>query len=367
MKENQVVEDFFRFSSLNGWKWKDTGPIVKDDSSLLFHISGGAVFDKELSGISRSPFGRIASFQDCLRTDNWEKIGYSGKHHLLFGMIGHFMLFESGELSTKKAMISTTLEFVNGCLGIPLSNLAVSVHPDDMISYKVWESLDVKEIRMNPENTSIDPFNLRHGTRTEIIFLNQSGVECELWNIVFHSKSYNEDSTVDSRITADSGASIDRLIRARNFKDSDYETGYWSDFVSLISSDSADRIRLSEMLKASAFLLNENLVPGNKGATYVLRKVIRESYNLSSSKEQCLSDFIAVENYWLSGHRSRADCFKAELDAYRLALARGEKEMMKILNRKGRLSEEDILFLSGSFGYPKRLLTNKTIVHGKSD
>lgn len=359
MKENQVVKEFSRLSISKGWRWENSKPIVKSDSNLLFQISGGAIFEKELSGINQLPYYRIASFQNCLRTDTWNKVGYSGRHHLLFGMIGHFMFFEDNEFSTKQIMIKTALEFINDYLGISLENLAVSVHPNDTISLNVWKSLKIKNIRFNPNNTSIDPFNLRYGTRTEIIFLGQSGTECELWNIVFHSNSYKESGIKNSKITADSGASIDRLIRARDLKNSDYETDYWGEFTSLINGDIVTKMRLAEMLKASTFLLNENLNPGNKGASYVLRKIIRESYNLSGSKEQCLSNFMVTENYWLKNHDSKVNDFSSELDTYQLALGKGEKELIKIINKKGKLEEKDILFLFDSFGYPKNLAIKK--------
>ena len=359
MKENQVVKNFSHLSTLNGWRWENTRPILRSDSNLLFQISGGAVFEKELSGINQSPYIRIASFQNCLRTDTWDKIGYSGRHHLLFGMIGHFMFFEDDEFSTKQIMIKTALEFLNDYLGISLDNLAVSVHPNDNVSFEIWKSLKINDIRFNPNNVSVDPFNQRYGTRTEIIFLGQLGSECELWNIVFHSNSYKESERKNSKITADSGASIDRLIRARDHKNNDYETDYWIEFVSLIDGDLVTKMRLAEMLKASTFLLNENLNPGNKGASYVLRKIIRESYNLSNSKEQCLSNFIATENYWFNNHNSKMDDFRLELDTYQLALGKGEKELIKIINKKGKLEEKDILFLFDSFGYPKSLAIKK--------
>lgn len=359
MKENQVVKDFSHLSTLKGWRWEETKPTLRNDSNLLFQISGGAVFEKELSGINQSSCSRIASFQNCLRTDTWDKIGYSGKHHLLFGMIGHFMFFENDEFSTKQIMIKTALEFLNDYLGISLDNLAVSVHPNDNLALDVWKSLNIKNVRFNPNNTSIDPFNQRYGTRTEIIFLGESGIECELWNIVFHSNSYIESKTNNSRITADSGASIDRLIRARDLKDNDYETDYWRKFTSLIDGDSDNKMRLAEMLKASVFLLNEDLTPGNKGAPYVLRKIIRESYNLSGLSDQCLSNFITTENYWLNNQNSKVDNFKLELDTYQLALKKGEKELEKIVSKKGKLEEKDILFLFDSFGYPKSLAIKK--------
>ena len=359
MKENQVVKNFSHLSTLNGWRWENTRPMLRSDSNLLFQISGGAVFEKELSGINQSPYIRIASFQNCLRTDTWDKIGYSGRHHLLFGMIGHFMFFEDDEFSTKQIMIKTALEFLNEYLGISLDSLAVSVHPNDNISFDIWKSLKIKDIRLNSDNVSVDPFNQRYGTRTEIIFLGQSGAECELWNIVFHSNSYKESEQKNSKISADSGASIDRLIRARDLKDNDYETDYWREFISLIDSDPVTKMRLAEMLKASTFLLNENLNPGNKVASYVLRKIIRESYNLSSSKEQCLSNFVVTENYWLKNHDSKVDNFRLELYTYQLALDKGEKELVKIINKKGKLEEKDILFLFDSFGYPKSLAIKK--------
>ena len=364
MKSNRLIEYFHNFFEKNGWNFEDSKQITRGDLNLLFQISGGSVLEKELSGISDSKYERIASFQNCLRTDTWEKIGYSGRHHLVFGMIGHFMFFEKDELSTKKIMIETALKFLVDCLNIQLTKLAVSINPTDDISFAVWQSLGIENIRENPKNVSVDPFDMRYGTRTEIISLGPSGTECELWNIVFHSNSYKEDGK-NHKISADSGASIDRLIRARDQKDNDYETAYWCEFISLISDNSATKIRLAEMLKASVFLLNENLSPSNKGAPYVLRKIIRESYNLSETSESCLSDYTTAERYWLDSNISKVNIFKLEVDAYQLALRKGEKELLKILDRKGKLDENDFIFLSDSFGYPKTLAIKKVGIYEK--
>lgn len=359
MKNKEIVSKLFNFAETNGWELQESVSITRNASKLLFQISGGTIFEKELVGLNKAFSDKIVSWQNCLRTDTWEKIGYSGKHHLTFEMIGHFMFFKAGEKATKIEMINFAFKFLTEELSINPSHLIVTVHPDDKVSLKILKSLPVNEIRKNPQNISIEPFKLRYGTRVEIIWKSSSGTECELWNLVFHTNSYDKKNTDDGTMSADSGASIDRLARAQENKENDYETSYWREYLSLIVSEKNIKARLAEMLKASIFLLHDGLAPGNKGAEYVLRKIIREAYNLSQGIDECLNNYELAEYYWRNTNDSKRELFKSELMSYELALKRGEKELFKILEKNKTLKESDFIFLQETFGYPKILAIKK--------
>lgn len=274
-------------------------------------------------------------------------------------MIGHFMFFKTGEEETKAEMINFAINFLTKELKIQPNCLIVTVHPDDNVSLKILKSLPINEIRKNLKNISIDPLKIRYGTRVEIIWKSSSGAECELWNLVFHTNSYDKKDADNGTISADSGASIDRLVRAQENKESDYETSYWHKYLSLIVSEEKIRARLAEMLKASIFLLYDGLVPNNKGAEYVLRKIIREAYNLSEDIHECLNNYELAESYWKKTNNSKKEYFKTELMSYQLALKKGEKELLKILEKNKKIEECDFIFLQESFGYPKSLAIKK--------
>lgn len=357
MKTEQIIEKFLSYAGFNGWQTATNYSPLISHNKLLFHISGGVQHEKALAGLGDASCKKLVSVQACIRTDNWEQVGNSGRHHLSFLMLGHFMFFADDERATKTEMISFAANFLLSSLGISPSNLIVTVHPDDSTSKEIWQSYGLSEVREQIGNTSFDPLMARSGSRTEIIWRSPTGRECELWNIVFHSCVRGEEKP-SSLISADSGVSLDRLARAVAGTDSNYLTSSWNDYLSELSCTfgKAEVARYGEMLKAGAELLSCGLCPGNKAASYVLRKIIREAFLINGNMAHCLNDFVMTEAFWLPpGYTSNKKAFGDEMELYDSSLSNGRKACDKLLAKHGHLSVDDLRFLHETHGYPQRL------------
>lgn len=346
-----------------GFKWQDSVPIVSSNPKLLFNISGGVVFEDAISHGITPENGRVVSVQTCLRTDGWEKIGYSGRHHLAFDMLGHFSLYEGKEADVKDVMIESAWRYLTQCLGISPSTLSATVHPQDATSQRTWKKLGVRTVS-NDGNVTYTPTRNRCGVRTEIVWQNPgTNRSIELWNLVF--TEFQGDILFESpleMIAADSGASIDRIVTAIECSRSDYENSNWKGVVSSITERSkvqnqAIMCRLADLGKAAVLLVSQGLRPGNKAADYVLRKLIREAFILCRQTSIQFDEFAAISgNQWSSADAVQA-VFVEEVSKFEKGLERGKKEYQKLVSRKaGPLVESDIEYLASTFGFPRALI-----------
>lgn len=346
-----------------GFQWQDRVPIVSTNPNLLFNISGGVRFEDTISHGAIPEKTRVVSIQTCLRTDGWEKIGLSGRHHLAFDMLGHFSLYEGKEQEVKDIMIESAWRYLTVCAGISPATLSATVHPQDATSQKIWERLGVKTIS-NEGNVAFTPTGNRCGVRTEIVWRNpDTDKSIELWNLVFTEflgKTLFESPL--EKIAADSGASIDRIVTAVECCGSDYENSNWKGVIESITEqfevkDQATMCRLADLGKAAVLLVSEGLRPGNKAADYVLRKFIREAFILCRQTSISFDEFVVISgNQWASADAVRT-VFAEEVSKFEKALERGRKEYTKLISRKnGLLKESDIEYLTSTFGFPKALI-----------
>lgn len=356
-------DDIRRHFGTFGFKWQDSVPILSANPKLLFNISGGVVFEDVISHGATPEDSRVVSVQTCLRTDGWEKIGFSGRHHLAFDMLGHFSLYEGKEAEVKGVMIESAWRYLTECLDISPSTLSATVHPQDATSQMVWKGLGVRTVS-NDGNVTYTPTRNRCGVRTEIVWENPgTRRSMELWNLVF--TEFQGESLFESPmevIAADSGASIDRIVTAVECSRSDYENSNWKGVVDSIAelSKVKDRTvvcRLADLGKAAVLLVSQGLRPGNKAADYVLRKLIREAFILCQQTSIPFDEFVVISGNWWASAEAVQAVFTEEVLKFEKGLERGRREYQKLVSRStGPLTEQDTEYLSSTFGFPKALI-----------
>ena len=136
-----IKDSFKSFSSEYGFVYHESEPLIaKEGSRLLFNISGGVKYQNELLELKEPDEKKVSSIQRCLRTDGMKSIGYSGRHHLFFEMLGHFMFYESAEKETKEEFIKFAYDFLVNVVGLDKNRLFVTVHPQDIVTLETWKS-----------------------------------------------------------------------------------------------------------------------------------------------------------------------------------------------------------------------------------
>lgn len=359
----KTYDEIRRHFGTFGFQWQESVPIVSANPKLLFNISGGVVFEDAISHGVIPEKTRVVSVQTCLRTDGWEKVGLSGRHHLAFDMLGHFSLYEGKEHEVKDAMIESAWRYLTVCSGISPDTLSATVHPQDATSQKIWEGLGVRTVS-NDGNVTFTPTRNRCGVRTEIVWRNpNTNKSIELWNLVF--TEFLGETLFKSpleKIAADSGASIDRIVTAVECCGNDYENTNWKGVIESISErsevkDQTIMCRLADLGKAAVLLVSQGLRPGNKAADYVLRKLIREAFILCRQTSISFDEFVVISgNQWASVDAVQT-VFAEEVSKFEKGLERGRKEYTKFISRKnGPLTKSDIEYLTSTFGFPRALI-----------
>ena len=126
------------------------------------------------------------------------------------------------------------------------------------------------------------------------------------------------------------------------------------------TEDQAVACRLADLGKASALLISQGLRPGNKAADYVLRKIIREAFVLCQQTLISFDAFAAISGSKWASAETVQTVFAEESLKFKKGLERGKREYQKLISRsKGPLTEQDLEYLSSTFGLPKTLLDSE--------
>lgn len=283
-----IKTEYRKIANKNGFVFEESETLRADiGTNLMFNISGGVKYQNHIIGQADLNTKRIASIQKCLRTDCLSKIGKTGRHHLCFEMLGHFMLYEKGEQETKQQTISMIYEYLCNSLNLDNKRIWATVHPQDKVSREVLSSLEINNIIHQEDNTFVSPYAEKSSFRVEFLWqkIKEKPELIELWNLVF--TQFNSKDILQSpseTIALDSGGSLERLVSAIEDISNNYENSLWKGLIQDIQSSCKvknieDIRKLADITNAYANLLDEGMRPGNKAENYVLRKLIRTSFD----------------------------------------------------------------------------------------
>ena len=345
---NDIKKAYKDFSEEKGFSYHSTDSLIaRKDSNLLFNISGGVKYQDELLGLKNSTEPRVSSIQECIRTDGFNSIGYSGRHHLYFEMLGHFMFYELSEKETKEEFIKFAYDFLVKEVELDKNRIYVTVHPDDKTTINIWEKIGNKNIILLNENIFISPYAQKSALRTEIKWdqtINGKSL-IELWNLVFtqfDSKVIFEKPSL--KIGADSGASLERIVSAYENKCNNYENSMWNEYIQYISdlNNNKSKIeeyrRIADFFNTSARLIDEGILPGNKVQPYMLRKMLRTVFEMCENLDINIDDVIKKYFEYNNLHVSYKDLYNVvneEKKKYLLTIKNGLIQAQKIITKKG--------------------------------
>ncbi|MDR2397364.1 MAG: alanine--tRNA ligase [Spirochaetaceae bacterium] len=284
-----------------------------NDPTVLFTTAGMHPLVPYLLGEEHPAGKRLVDYQKCIRTGDIDAVG-DASHLTFFEMLGNWSL---GDYFKEEAL-GMSFEFLTGpaWLGIPVEKIGVTVFegdataPGDEASAEIWKKLGIPEsrIRYRPrEDNWWGPVGTTGpcGPDSEM-FIDRGAEPCgpgcgpgcscgkwlEIWNNVF--MQYNKDAqgvyTPLARQCVDTGMGIERTLTILAGKPSVYDTEIFAPIIAAVEEaagyrygsdrekDGALRI-ISDHVRASTFILGDpkGISPGNIGAAYVLRRLIRRS------------------------------------------------------------------------------------------
>jgi alanyl-tRNA synthetase len=321
---------FLRFFEERGHSVVPSSPLVPmGDPTLLFTTAGMVQFKPYYSAAGDVPYTRATSVQKCLRLTDLENVGYTPRHDTFFEMLGNFSFGprERGAYFKEEA-IAFAWEFATQVLDLPRERIYASVFagegklPRDDEAAALWRQVGVPESRivaLGRKDNFWGPAGGRGacGPSSEMYFDLGAGRPgdlppdafwgeapgddgdrfMEFWNLVFPQFDAQADGALQPlpRPGIDTGMGLERLALILQGKRSIFETDVFAPLVEEVLGQSerhatgANAVRdariVADHVRALTFAIAEGALPGNEGAGYVLRRLLRRAVTRGRSRQ----------------------------------------------------------------------------------
>ena len=364
MTASELREIFLKYFEERGHTIVPSSSLLPDDPSVLLTTAGMQQFKPYFVGKAdpEKDFGSLntVSIQKSFRTSDIDEVG-DESHLTFFEMMGNFSF---GGYFKKEAILYAK-EFIES---IALDIQYVTIFegddktPKDEESEKIWKSLGVLDIRMAArEDNFWGPTGSEGpcGPTTEI-YIN----DMEIWNIVFNEYYCKSDGSLEKLETpgVDTGMGLERLAMVAQGKKNIFETDLFSSITEILPAGMDTRVKriVSDHARGVAFLLSDGVIPSNKEAGYILRRLMRrmlvyEHILGDSYDSQTLFDIVGKEYsgfYNEINPETVRDEFAKEKEKFQKSVARGLKE----LERTGEIDAQSGFRLYESFGLPYEII-----------
>ena len=303
--------------------------IPENDPTVLFTTAGMHPLVPYLMGAMEHPAGkRLTDVQKCVRTGDIDEVG-DAAHLTFFEMLGNWSLNDY----FKREAIAWSFEFLTQHLGFRPEQLNVTVFrgegkegepgyiPADDEAVEIWKAQGIPEeriFRLPREDNWWGPAGTTGpcGPDTEMFIdtgKEKCGADCrpgchcgkyiEIWNDVFMQYNKNEEGKFVplGRHNVDTGMGVERTICMMSGAPTVYDTEIFAPIMAAIdalrskgyssrqpavdnqlSDDDVLKARriIADHMRTATFILCDpkgGVKPGNVGANYVLRRLIRRA------------------------------------------------------------------------------------------
>jgi len=364
------------------------------DQTLLFTNSGMVQFKDVLSGAETRSYSRAVDYQRCLRVagkhNDFEEVGRTPRHHTLFEMLGNWSF---GDYFKREA-IHYAWDFLTRDLGIPGDRLAATTYTTDDLAFEVWrDEIGLPEERLVrwgdfPNGDEKNWWRMADigpcGPCSEIHFDRgaqfSEGPQCvpdhsehcprwlEIWNLVFMEFELHPDRSLTPLPApgVDTGLGLERLASVLQQVPTNYDTDLFTPIHARMQEllghdpDDFEQERFSYQViadhsRAVTFLIADDVLPGNEGRGYVLRRILRRAVRhgrLLGRREPFMAETAAVViDIMAEPYPHLVD----KRDQVLATIAREEAQFARTLDAGSKLLDEAIRDLSGGTA-PERVI-----------
>jgi alanyl-tRNA synthetase len=325
----EIREKFLSYFERHGHRRVASSPLLPaNDPTLLFANAGMNQFKDVFLGAEKRDYARAASSQKCLRAggkhNDLDEVGKTARHHTFFEMLGNFSFGDY----FKEDAIRFAWELLVDEYGLDPRRLWFSVFegdsevPADEEAASLWEKVGAPRDRIlrfgrkdnfwqmgdtgpcgpcseihyymgdDPEDPSKNRAELVNGP---------GDTTMEIWNLVFmqFNREGVGEKTADGKYesyrleplpkpSVDTGMGLERVTAVLQGAQTNYDTDIIRPIVEF-TAKLADRhyepdtkegfaMRvIADHARATAFSVADNILPGNEGRNYVLRKIMRRA------------------------------------------------------------------------------------------
>ncbi len=303
---NEIREAFLSYFEKVGHERVESAPLPqKDNPTLLFNNAGMNQFANVFLGIDKRPYSRAATSQKCMRVsgkhNDLENVGPSPRHHTFFEMLGNFSFGDY----FKTDAIKYAWTFLTEELGLDKERLWISIYTDDDEAFELWQEhvpAD-KILRFGKEENFWEmgdvgpcgPCSEIHYYLGDMEDMVPEGVNVEddyleIWNLVFmqFEKDADGNMTPLPKPSIDTGMGLERITQVLQGKTNNYDTDLFTPAMDVVQEllRQSDEERdenyvgyrvIADHVRAAMFMISDGVRPGNDGADYVLRMVMRRA------------------------------------------------------------------------------------------
>ncbi len=314
MQSAEIARRFLAYFEAKGHAIVPSATLVADDPTLLFVVAGMQPFKPYLLGQQTPPWKRVADVQKCVRTLDIEEVGKTTRHATFFQMLGNWSFgdyFKEGAIPFAWELLTKSER--DGGFGFPEDKLWATVLHGDDEAYAIWrDEIGLPESRIQRRGLKDNYWHMGvpgpGGPCSEIYYDRgpeygrDGGPEAdedrflEVWNLVFMQDQLSavrakDDFDVEGPLpfkNVDTGMGLERMAALLQGVDNIYEidTMYKilakaaelteQDYGADHQSDVALRV-VADHVRSSVMLIEDGVLPGNEGAGYVLRRLLRRS------------------------------------------------------------------------------------------
>jgi len=424
LSSNDIRKRFLDF-----WQTRDhkiipnVSLVPQNDPTLLFVNSGMFPLVPYLSGEKHPMGSRLANIQRCIRTEDIDEVA-DNRHHTMFEMLGNWSLGDY----FKKEQIPNSLKLFVEAFGLDPKRLYVTVFsgndkvPLDKESIELWKKAfaeygitakfsDDKNV-FKKQGEIKDP-DLRifaydkdnwwqrgeapgelGGPSSEIFYdlgspmfeidedehiNSESGRFTEIGNSVF--LQYKLDGNLDwqelPQKNVDFGGGFERIVAIVQGVQDNYETDLFKPIIKKLEEISGKKFIKEEVkthfriiadhIRASTFLLGDEIAPSNKDQGYILRRLIRRAIRhgrfldidqnfMRELAKVVISTYAQAYPHLLENQDIIFNEIDKEEIKFRRTLERGLKELGKMVGRGEEIDGQKAFWIYETFGFPLEMI-----------
>ena len=319
MTSGEIRSKFLEFFKSKSHTIVPSAPmVIKDDPTLMFTNAGMNQFKEYFLGNKEPRHTRISDTQKCIRVsgkqNDLEDVGIDTYHHTMFEMLGNWSF---GDYFKKEA-IAMAWELLTKVFKIDKDMLYVTIFEGDKAEglerdteaydhWKTWISEDRilngnkqdnfwemgdqgpcgpcseihVDLRSAEEKAKVPGIDLINRDHPQVV---------EIWNLVFIQFNRKANGSLEQLPAkhVDTGMGFERLCMVLQNKNSTYDTDVFTPLIREVEAitnssygkdekkDIAIRV-ISDHVRAVAFSIADGQLPGNSGAGYVIRRILRRA------------------------------------------------------------------------------------------
>jgi len=348
----EVRESFLSFFEKNKHlriSYPETGercPVVaRWRSDIYLTIASIADFQPHItSGEVPPPANPLVISQPCIRLNDLEEVGISGRHLTTFEMMGHHAFNKNNnEIYFKEETVRLCNEFFVNIIGIP----------KESINYK-------EELWFGGGNAGPCLEVVAAGLEiATLVFMNMQ--EDENGEFEINGKNYSQNPLN----IVDTGYGLERISWITKGTKTVYETSFpevvnWLKENSKNKSDLSSIYSLADHTKCLSFMLGDGVVPSNVKSGYLARLIIRRSLRFIENikVETSLKKLVEMQLELLKNEfpslikrkKQIGEILDIETKRYSETIKKGKNLVKRILNDKKTIDEKELINLYDTHG-----------------